>query len=82
VDEFSQSIDGYQVGGCGIEFVLVVVSGHVKKPARPHRISDATLIPFQSHGLDDSVEQPALLGKAAHPSRRARGESGHGRYLR
>jgi hypothetical protein len=52
-----------------------------KNPARRHRISDAALIPFQSDGLDDSVEQPALLGKAAHPSRRAGSESGHGRYL-
>ena len=48
-----------------------------KKAARPLRIPDATLIPLQSDGLDDSVKQPALLGKAAHPSRRARGERGH-----
>src|SRR5580658_7237310 len=32
VDEFSQPLDGYEVGSRRIEFVLVVVSGHVHEP--------------------------------------------------
>jgi hypothetical protein len=48
-----------------------------KKPAWPLRIPDATLIPLQSNGLNNSVEQPALFGKAARPPRRLRAESGH-----